>query len=110
MTQTELIDALKLPHHEIARIKAARTSCEDFDRMLRGSSADDCPSTPFHEFVKEQVEDCVTLIAQILNESPSTVMQTLLGLFGLTEHEFNTTSASVAQLVALSVWVKAQQP
>jgi hypothetical protein len=110
MTPNQLIDDLKLPHHEIDRIKALKASFEEFERILRGSIAVGyCPPTPFHHGLEVQVENCVTLIAKILNQDRNTILQALLALFGVTENQLKTTSGTVLQIVAFSALVEAQR-
>ncbi|MGA3236701.1 MAG: hypothetical protein ABSG03_10385 [Bryobacteraceae bacterium] len=109
MTPTQLIDNLKLPQDQVDRIKALKASFDEFENILNGGNPEHGADTPFRQGILGQAESCVNLIAQILGESPNTVLQALLALFGLTELEFTRSSTSDNLIVALSALVAAQQ-
>jgi hypothetical protein len=109
MTPTQLIDDLKLPHDQIERIKALKAGFEEFELIVRGLHGKECKPTPFHDGLHKKMDNCVNLIAEMLNQDPNTVLQALLALFGLTENQFRTTSETTLQLVAFSALVEFQQ-
>ena len=109
MTHTQLIDDLKLPPDQIERIKALKAGFEEFELIVRGTLGEACPPTHFHKAIKKQVDDCIDLIAKILNQDANTVLQALLALFGLTEDQYKTTSKTTLQIVAISALVEHQQ-
>jgi hypothetical protein len=109
MTHTQLIDDLKLPKDQIERIKALKAGFEEFELIVRGANQEACPPNALHDGIKKHVDNCVNLIAEILNQDPNTVLQALLALFGLTEDLYKTTSKTTLQIVALSALVEDAQ-